>query len=242
MTPQTTAIPPADPRQEPLTAAGKGYIVRDHLEAVLQLALALGSARTLGWYNAWLYAAALLIVKLSSAILLSRVNPAVLNVRGTRLTVSGRERLFFSVFIPSALALPIVAGLDVGGTGWSHRSTSELMIGLGSVLAGSSLVVWALAVNAFFEKTVRIQRDREQTVCTSGPYHFVRHPGYTGTILATAGVPLALGSRWCFVPFAVMTVAFVIRTSYEDDLLRSELAGYAAYVARTRWRLLPFVW
>ena len=131
---------------------------------------------------------------------------------------------------------------DVGGSGWSHRSTFELLIGLGFVLAGASLVVWALAVNAFFEPTVRIQHDREQRVCTSGPYRFVRHPGYLGAIAAVAGVPLALGSLWCYVPFAVMTVAFVIRTNREDDMLRAELDGYNGYAAETRWRLLPFVW
>ena len=76
----------------------------------------------------------------------------------------------------------------------------------------------------------------------SGPYRVVRHPGYTGAIVAAAGVPLALGSRWCFAPFAVMTVAFLIRTAYEDHMLRAELDGYDAYAAATRWRLLPFVW
>ncbi len=238
----TMAIPRTDPRQEPLALAGKRYIVREHVAAVLQLALVLGSARTLDWYNAWLYASVLLIVKIGSAVSLARVNPAVLNARGTRQPLSTREQIFFLVFIPSSLAMPVVAGLDAGGAGWSHRSTLELVIGLGFMLAGTSLVVWALAVNAFFEPSVRVQRDRGQTVCTTGPYRFVRHPGYTGAILATAGVPLALGSRWCFVPVAVMTVAFVIRTVYEDRMLRGELDGYVAYGARTRWRLLPFVW
>lgn len=212
------------------------------MAAVIQLALALGAARTLGWYNAWLYASVLLVVKVSSALILTRANPAVLNARGTRQEMSTRERIFFSVFIPSTLALPIVAGLDVGGAGWTHRSLMELTVGLAFVLSGTSVVVWALAVNAFFEPTVRIQHDRGQRVCASGPYRFVRHPGYTGVILATAGVPLALGSRWCFVPFAVMTAAFLIRTTYEDRMLRVELDGYEAYAAETHWRLLPFVW
>ena len=124
----------------------------------------------------------LFIVKLSAAIILTRVNPAVLNVRGAKQTMSVRERIFFSVFIPSSLALPIVAGLDVGGSGWSHRSMSELVIGLGFVLAGTSLV----------EPTVRIQSDREQTVCTSGSYRVVRHPGYT----VPSWRPQACRSRW----------------------------------------------
>jgi protein-S-isoprenylcysteine O-methyltransferase Ste14 len=188
-----------DPRRRPLALEGKRYILRDHMAALIQLALALGSARALDWYNACVYASILFPVKLSSAVILARVNPAVLNVRGRRQAVTRREKIFFSVFIPSSPALPIVAGLDVGGSGWSHRSMSEFLIGLGFVLAGMSLVAWALAVSTFFEPTVRIQQDRGHTVCTCGPYRFVRHPGYTGAIATAAGVPLALGSLWCHV-------------------------------------------
>jgi protein-S-isoprenylcysteine O-methyltransferase Ste14 len=231
-----------DPRRAPLKVEGKRYIIRDHMAAVIQLVLALASARTLGWYNAWLYASVLLAVKVSSALILSRVNPAVLNARGTRHAMSVRDRIFFSVFIPSALAIPIVAGVDVGVAGWTHRSDLELAVGLALVLSGASLVVWAIAVNAFFETTVRIQHDRGQRVCTSGPYRFVRHPGYTGAIAATSGVPLALGSYWCFVPVVVMTLAFIARTADEDRLLRAELDGYDVYAARTGYRLCPFVW
>jgi protein-S-isoprenylcysteine O-methyltransferase Ste14 len=231
-----------DPRRQPLALEGKRFIVRDHITAVVQLALALGAARALDWYNAWLYVSVLLAIKLSSALILTRVNPAVLNARGTKQTMSARERIFFSVFIPSSLAIPIVAGLDAGGAGWSHRSMTELVIGLGLVIAGSGLIIWALAVNAFFEPTVRLQSDRGHSTCSSGPYRFVRHPGYTGVILFGSGVPLALGSLWCFVPVAVMTVSFIVRTVYEDRMLHAELAGYEAYARETRYRLLPFVW
>lgn len=231
-----------DPRQQPLALEGKRYLVRDHIAAVIQVALALGAARALDWYNAWLYAAVLLAVKLSSALILTRINPAVLNARGTKQPMSKREKIFFAVFLPSTLAIPIVAGFDVGGAGWSHRSATELAIGLGLVVAGTGVIIWALAVNAFFEPTVRIQRDRAQQVCTAGPYRFVRHPGYSGVILATSGIPLTLGSMWCFVPLAVMTVAFIVRTGYEDRMLCAKLDGYAAYAAETRFRLLPLVW
>lgn len=231
-----------DARRAPLEAEGKRYIIRDHMVAVVQLALALASARALGWYNAWLYASVLLAVKVSSALVLLRVNPAVLNARGTRHAMSMHERIFFSVFVPSSLAFPIVAGVDVGDAGWTHRSDLELAVGLTLLVSGAGLVVWAIAVNAFFEPTVRIQRDRGQSVCTSGPYRFVRHPGYTGAIASVSGVPLALGSYWCFVPVVVMTFAFIARTVYEDRLLRAELDGYDVYAARTRYRLFPLVW
>ena len=231
-----------DPRVEPLAAAGRRFLVRDHFAAVVQVALALGAAGTLAWSNAWLYAAVLLVIKLTGTLVLVRVNPAVLNARGTKQSLSRRERIFFAVFVPASLAIPVVAGLEVGAAGWSHRSAAELAAGIVVLLLGAGTVLWALAVNAFFEPTVRIQRDRGQRVCTDGPYRLVRHPGYTGAILAAAGIPLLLGSYWAFLPVAIVAVAFVVRTVYEDDLLRTELEGYEAYAAETRFRLLPFVW
>jgi len=69
-----------------------------------------------------------------------------------------------------------------------------------------------------------------------------RRSRVTGAIALTAGIPLLLGSRWCFVPVAVVTVAFIVRTVYEDRLLREELDGYEAYAHETRYRLLPLVW
>ncbi len=232
-------------RNEPgerLTVDGKRYLVRDHVTAVLQVVLALGFAGTLAWYNAWLFGTVLLAGKIVSALLLVRVNPAVVNARGTRHPMSVQDRVFFAVFIPATLAIPIVAALDVGGPGWSHHSLGELIIGLGLLAIGMSILVWALAVNRFFEPTVRIQREREHRVCTDGPYRYVRHPGYTGAIILLAGIPLIFGSFWCFVPAAITTIAFIVRTIYEDRLLHAELDGYGAYASNTRFRLVPFVW
>ena len=226
----------------PLTAEGKRYLVRDHMAAVVQLALALGFARSLGWFNAWLYGGLLVAGKVTSALLLTRINPAVVNARGVRHPMSTRERVFFSVYIPTSLSIPIIAGLEVGGPGWTHYSAMELVVGAALWTVGTGAIVWALAVNAFFEPTVRIQRERGHRVCGSGPYRFIRHPGYAGAIALTAGIPLLLGSRWCFVPVAVVTVAFIVRTVYEDRLLREELGGYDAYAAETQYRLLPLVW
>lgn len=231
-----------DPRDEPLTTAGKRYLVRDHFAAVIVLGLALGGARTIGWLNAWVYAALILAIKVSAAVVLLRVNPAVLNARGTKRAMSTRERLFFAAYVPATLAMPVVAGWDAGQLGWTHRSPEELAAGIALIAVGACGVIWALAHNAFFEPTVRLQPDREQRVCTSGPYRFVRHPGYLAVIVSSAGTPLILGSRWAFVPFAIMTVAFIVRTAYEDRMLRAELDGYAEYAERTRYRLLPFVW
>ena len=231
-----------EPEVEPLTDAGKRYVVREHIAAFVVLVLALGSARTLGWNNAWLYAGLTLAIKSAGALVLMRVNPAVLNARGTRQPVSKRDRAFFSVFIPAMFAIPVVAGLDVGAAGWSHSSTGALIAGIAFIVVGASGVTWALAVNRFFEPTVRLQRDRGHRVCSDGPYRIVRHPGYTSAIFASAGVPLLLGSLWCWIPVAIVALALIVRTAFEERMLRAELDGYAAFCSKTRYRLLPYVW
>lgn len=228
--------------REVLTDEGKRYVVRDHMSAVILTAIALLSAWHIGWLSAWLYGAVGLALKLGAAVVLARVNPSVLNARGTRQKMSQREKIFFLFFVPAGFAVPIVAGLDVGAAGWTHRSAAELVFGLSAIVAGMSFVVWALAVNKFFEPTVRLQSDRGHYVCTDGPYRIVRHPGYAGAIVAGIGVPFVLGSMWCFVPFAVTVAAFIVRTRYEDRMLHTELAGYPAYAEKTRFRLVPFVW
>jgi protein-S-isoprenylcysteine O-methyltransferase Ste14 len=89
---------------------------------------------------------------------------------------------------------------------------------------------------------VRIQTDRGHTVCDTGPYRFVRHPGYVGLILQAVGVPILLGSFWALIPGVAAAVLISIRTSFEDRTLRAELPGYVDYVQRVRWRLIPGIW
>jgi protein-S-isoprenylcysteine O-methyltransferase Ste14 len=94
--------------------------------------------------------------------------------------------------------------------------------------------------NSFAAPVVKIQA--EQTVVTSGPYRFVRHPLYAGALFFFLGLPLLLDA-WrglFFVPFLILGLA--ARAVGEERVLRSGLAGYADYAQRVRYRFLPFVW
>jgi protein-S-isoprenylcysteine O-methyltransferase Ste14 len=89
---------------------------------------------------------------------------------------------------------------------------------------------------------VCIQTDRGHVVCDSGPYQFVRHPGYAGNILALFGIVLALGSLWSLIPVAIASMITVIRTVLEDQTLQEELPGYRDYAQRVRYRLIPGIY
>ena len=101
----------------------------------------------------------------------------------------------------------------------------------------------AMTVNPHFEKTVRIQDDRNHRVIESGPYRIVRHPGYTATLLGfVLATPLLLGSWWAFIPAILAMLCFIIRTVLEDLTLHKELWRYEAYAQKVRYRLLPGLW
>jgi protein-S-isoprenylcysteine O-methyltransferase Ste14 len=89
---------------------------------------------------------------------------------------------------------------------------------------------------------VRIQTDRGHAVCDSGPYRFVRHPGYAGNILPLPGIVLALGSVWTLIPAAVALIIVVVRTALEDRTPQEELPGYRDYSGVVRYRLIPGIY
>ncbi len=121
-------------------------------------------------------------------------------------------------------------------------TTLTWLLGVALFVPGWALVIWSMAVNPFFEKTVRIQTKRGHRVVDAGPYAYVRHPGYVGFAAWMLSTPLMLGSAWAFVPALLAVIGFAIRTALEDRTLQAELPGYADYAARVRFRLVPGVW
>jgi protein-S-isoprenylcysteine O-methyltransferase Ste14 len=117
-----------------------------------------------------------------------------------------------------------------------------IVIGFILISLGYAFAAWALAENRFFSSVVRIQTDRGHVVCDSGPYRFVRHPGYAGSFLSLFGIVLALGSLWTLIPAAVASIITVIRTALEDQTLQEELPGYRDYARRVRFRLVPGIY
>jgi protein-S-isoprenylcysteine O-methyltransferase Ste14 len=135
-----------------------------------------------------------------------------------------------------------VAGLDQRFH-WSDRvPPAGVVVGLAIFASGLGFFTWAMLVNRFFSTAVRIQSDRGHHVISHGPYAIVRHPGYTGSVLAFLASALALNSLLVIIPAAIFLVVFVIRTADEDRMLQKDLPGYPDYAAKVRFRLLPGVW
>jgi protein-S-isoprenylcysteine O-methyltransferase Ste14 len=152
------------------------------------------------------------------------------------------DLVFVGLFQLAFIAILVVAGLDAGRFHWTELPTWVQVIGFCLMVAAMFLLGWAMGENPHFEATVRIQREERHRVIESGPYRFVRHPGYVAGILLEIGMPLVLDSAWALVPALLGAVGLIARTSLEDAFLIRNLPGYRAYVARTPFRLLPCVW
>jgi protein-S-isoprenylcysteine O-methyltransferase Ste14 len=138
--------------------------------------------------------------------------------------------------------IPLVAGLDALFS-WSPTSSLPLKLAaLAVFLAGYALGAYALMENRYFSGTVRIQTERDHKVVSSGPYRWVRHPGYAGALLSYLATPIFLDAAWAFLPVLFLGIVLVIRTALEDKTLQNQLAGYSDYAQKVHYRLLPGVW
>jgi protein-S-isoprenylcysteine O-methyltransferase Ste14 len=137
----------------------------------------------------------------------------------------------------------VLAGLDGGRYHWSDTIPMAARIaGLIGLVTALALVRWAQNVNRFFSTAVRIQTERGHHVITTGPYRFVRHPGYVAFILGALSSGFALGSWLALLLTALIVPRFVRRAVVEDRMLRRELEGYAEYAGKVRYRLVPGIW
>jgi protein-S-isoprenylcysteine O-methyltransferase Ste14 len=136
----------------------------------------------------------------------------------------------------------IVAGLDAR-FGWTAGFPLWVMLAGGVVaLVGAVLTLWSMVANKFFSGVVRIQRERGHTVVSSGPYRYIRHPGYVGALVFMLAMPVMLGSWWAFVPAIITTCTSIYRTWREDRKLQQELDGYREYAQKVRYLLVPGIW
>jgi protein-S-isoprenylcysteine O-methyltransferase Ste14 len=207
---------------------------------VILTALALfGGAGTFAIPEFWLYLAIFAAVMVVSFVTL---DPGLLR---ERMRPGGqRPPLALRLFSVVLFVHWIIAGLDRGRLHWSDSMPPWLQgIGLFAVAAGYALAFWAMCVNRFFSSVIRIQSDRGQYVISTGPYAFIRHPGYLAGIVIMVASGIGLGS-WIATAFLIaLSLPFLLhRAVTEDRVLQAELPGYRDYAQRVRWRVLPGIW
>lgn len=235
------------PQKPQLDKYGYNSIARHVGLAIFICAPLFIGAGTLDWLWGWIYSVTTLLGWIGLSLVLVRENPELLNQRGKRTKQMGVgtkrwDWVILGIYSVLLLLTPFVAGLDFR-YGWSAPVSPLVNVtGIIVLVFSFALLTWAMAVNRFFEGTVRIQQARGQHPITTGPYRYVRHPGYVAVILQFIAVPLATGGMTAWIPAVLGILLFVVRTALEDRTLRQELPGYEAFTKQTRYRLLPGVW
>lgn len=197
------------------------------------------------WWEAWVYAAICIFGFIISRILAGQRHPDLLVERGKFLKNPNPEA--WDKWLSPLLALgsgiiPLAAGLDMrfgpsAQFGWVIKAIAIILM-----LAGYSLGAYALIANRFFSGMVRIQSERGHHVVSSGPYQWMRHPGYAGALISYLATPFLLDSWWTLVPVLTAFIIIFVRTSLEDQALQEKLVGYQDYAQEVRYRLIPGIW
>jgi protein-S-isoprenylcysteine O-methyltransferase Ste14 len=175
-------------------------------------------------------------------IIMVFVNPETLKERNKKNTDSPIwDKILLSLFwLLAYFVIYLIAGIE------SKRMTGVISFSfwLGIVLniIASGISLWALIVNNYLESTARIQKERGQTVCQTGPYKIIRHPTYLGLIIWCITVSLVFPTCGVIFCSAIIAIIIIIRTYLEDKMLQNHLSGYKMYAAKVKYRLIPFIW
>ncbi|MGH7650627.1 MAG: methyltransferase family protein [Gemmatimonadaceae bacterium] len=153
---------------------------------------------------------------------------------------SGASQLRYSIFIWAAGFLLLSRSRVLGPLlrpFMPHFSSAD-WVGAALVLAGLGFTVWArVHLGRLWSGVVALKS--EHRVVRSGPYAIVRHPIYTGLLIALAGTAIARDNWAALAALVLATVGFTLKLRQEERLLLHHLgAEYEAYMEKTR-ALIP---
>ena len=203
------------------------------------------SAGTFAWPAAWAFLALFFSFTSALSVWLFRFSPELLAERLSGLGKAGQktwDKLLLAVTATAFFAWLSMMGVDVMRRGWSHVPLWLQIAGGWLLLASFPISFATFRENRFLSPAVRIQSERAHRLIDTGPYRHVRHPMYGGFVLFAVGTALMLGS-WYGLIGALCLIGLVARRAVlEERTLREELAGYADYMQRVRYRFVPHVW
>ncbi|HOU12757.1 MAG TPA: isoprenylcysteine carboxylmethyltransferase family protein [Anaerolineae bacterium] len=203
-------------------------------------------AGTIRVWGFWVYVATVLGYQIISLLIIVPKHPEYIELANVRKTAHTDAKKWDRVVVLAVLGATYVmyalAAFDVGRLHVSQLPVLLTVVGIVAYVVASALNQWAMLHNPHFEREVRIQTDRNHVVMTGGPYRYVRHPGYLGSVVGFVSFPLVVGSGIALLGSVLCIAGMIVRTYLEDGTLSQELAGYAEYARTVRYRLLPYVW
>ena len=214
-------------------------ILKFTLGVVLVGALLFLPAGTLSYPSGWLLMGILFVPMFIAGLVMLKKDPNLLKSRLDAKEKEGEQQLVVKLSGLMFLCGFIVAGLDFR-FGWSHLPRWAVIAASIAFLLSYALYAEVLRENAWLSRTIGVQEN--QKVVDTGLYGIVRHPMYAATLLLFLSMPLVLGSLPAFVIFLCYPFIIAKRILNEEQVLAKELDGYADYLKRVKYRLIPFVW
>lgn len=199
-------------------------------------------AGTLTYWQAWAFILVFTTCVNAIGLYLAIKDPALLERRqkfGPAQEGSPAQKIIMSIGVLAILGVFVFSAL-AHRFGWAPVPAYGSLAGDGLVALGLGLNLLVFRENSYGGATVEIVAD--QKVIATGPYALVRHPMYAGVLIMLAGIPLALDAWWSLVIIVIALPALAWRIVDEEQLLKRDLPGYAAYTQTVRYRLVPFLW
>ena len=199
-------------------------------------------AWTLNYWQAWVFLVVFSSSTTTLGVYLALKDPALLERRlnaGPAAEQTTAQKIIASLAIGGLIGVMVFSAFD-HRFGWSTVPPIVSIIGDVLVAAGLFVDLIALRENSFAGSTV--QKFEGQRVISTGLYAHVRHPVYTGALIMSIGIPPALGSLWGLAFLALTIPVLAWRIFNEEALLRNDLPGYAEYLQKVRFRLVPYLW
>ncbi len=199
-------------------------------------------ARTLDYWQAWVFLAVFFLPALAITIYLMKQDPQLLARRvyaGPTAEKETSQKIIQCITSLGFIAMLVVPALD-HRFHWSCVSFYGAVAGDVLVALGFLIIFFVYKENTFASATIEIYPG--QKVISTGLYALVRHPMYMGGLFLFIGISLSLGSWWGLFGYLLVMPAVVWRIYDEEKFLTRNLPGYAEYKNNVKYRLIPFVW
>jgi protein-S-isoprenylcysteine O-methyltransferase Ste14 len=173
-------MPDVEKRTDSQTTRPKVIVGLTVATMVVVTGLVFVLARRLGWTLGWIYVGIVVATLTINLACLLRWNPELIR-RRMRLGKFTKtwDKVWAVLFGLAMIAIYVAAVLETRDR-VSSAPGAAWLLGLAIFVPGWGLAIWSMVVNPFFEKTVRIQTDHGHRVIDTGPYAYMRHPGYVG--------------------------------------------------------------
>lgn len=199
-------------------------------------------AGTLHYWQAWLFGVVFVLTTSALGLYFLKHDPALVKRRMAVGPTAEREpaqKIIMTILSISFLLMMIIPGLDHR---WHWSSVPVWLVLLANAGIILSFVIFFVVMkqNSYAAATIKVEAG--QPLVSTGIYAVVRHPMYSGALILMICMPLALGSYWTLLILIPALPVLAWRILNEENVLKRDLAGYADYCRKVRYRLIPGLW